>query len=179
MKFRLLCIVALLLLQVAPAQAGASIPSSSHETTQEHVQGKNPKKHEAEMMEWLKSHPQEYEQFLTLTEERHLIMAELARKTKQSAALWQDANARQDEKVIETARKLKEERMSTYRKELHQKHAELRDQCLALIKQKDKLNESQQKKAIESILQKSTEINELLKEKSKTLDEINHILQAG
>lgn len=185
MKFRLMmfCMIVFLVCQAVPVFANSAMHPAHHsrgndEQAPRHVHGDGPmNKHDPELMEWVKDYPQEHKQFLGLMQERYQILADNAGKMKASVELWQAASERKDQQALDTAKELKEVRLSENRKALHHKRAELHDQWKALASQKDKLDAAQQQKAIQSILNKSAEMNELLKETGKTLDEINAVLQ--
>jgi hypothetical protein len=145
---------------------------------EEPEQGPDKKKnHHMMAMEWLTKYPEEHQQWLTLMQERHLILAEQMGKRKSLVASWSAAEARKDQEALEAAKKIRDEGMLKHFKALRAKREQIRQQCKALKEQHDKLSEAQIRAGIVKLLASTKEMNELMKEKGKMLDQMNEILK--
>lgn len=161
---------------VVSAEPGAAGAEAREDAADE--SGKKKDKHGEHMaMKWLAKYPEEHQQWLGLMQERYTILADQMGKSKTTVALWVAAEQRKDKEAIAVAETIRDEQMKKHFKALREKHMHIAHQWKALKEQHDKLSEDQIRAAISKLLASSKEMNELMKEKSKTIDEMNKALQ--
>lgn len=174
--------VLLLSLSLLTNPVAAAEPKEAKADTQDSVdEGKEKKKHDQHgphvAMKWLAKYPEEHQQWLGLMQDRYTILADQMGKSKTTVALWVAAEQRKDKEAITAAEAIRDEQMKKHFKALREKHMHIAHQWKALKEQHDKLSEDQIRAAIGKLLDSSKEMNELMKEKSKTIDEMNKALQ--